>query len=370
MALWKNFDPGEVAEDFARMKDWDISPARIFLLWEDFQPEPERISVPALDRLVRVAGIAADAGISLCVTLFTGHMSGANWLPYWMVLPEPAEGGFPVITRGAPARFTVRNPYLEGEVREAQKILIRETCAALRGYPGLWCWDLGNEPSNVYCPEERGQGRDWMREMAGELRRFSPVPVTIGLHQEDLEQNRGLGPEDAAQYCDLLTIHAYPAYAPWAEGKTDPLFPLFMVEMARWLSGRSEVWVAEMGVSTGSDPLSVSEEEAAIYARESLALLRRSGVPGALWWCYGDYAPGVCGGVPFRDLPHECCFGLFRSDGSPKEILEVFRRMEKGRARGQPALDWIDVEPPEYWSEPGRHIRRLYRRFREAAHAG
>ncbi|MDD5232416.1 MAG: hypothetical protein PHG91_03375 [Syntrophales bacterium] len=365
MALWRSFDPGEVREDFARMRDWDISPARIFLLWEDFQPEPERVGMPALNRLVQLAGIASDARIPICVTLFTGHMSGANWLPGWMVLPGESESRFPVITRGRSGPFNVRNPYLEREVRDAQKILIRETCAALRGYAGLWGWDLGNEPSNVYRPTERGQGRTWIGEMTEELLRLNPAPVTIGLHQEDIEQNRGMGPEDAAQFCDLITMHAYPAYSSWSGGKTDPLFPLFMAEMARWLSGRSEVWMAEMGVSTGSDAKSVSEEEAAVYAGDSLDILRRAGIPGALWWCYGDYSPDVCGAVPFRDLPHECCFGLFRSDGSPKEILDVIRRAERTRIAGRPDLDWIDVEPREYRGEPEMHIRRLYRRFRE-----
>ena len=85
MAMWRLFDPGEVREDMARMSDMKLSPVRIFLLWEDFQPDPRRINLKALDHLADTARFADDAGVNLWVTLFTGHMSGANWFPEWML---------------------------------------------------------------------------------------------------------------------------------------------------------------------------------------------------------------------------------------------------------------------------------------------
>ena len=36
-----------------------------------------------LDRLVAVADLAEGVGLALAPTLFTGHMSGVNWIPPW-----------------------------------------------------------------------------------------------------------------------------------------------------------------------------------------------------------------------------------------------------------------------------------------------
>jgi hypothetical protein len=48
---------------------------RIFLLWDDFQPEPDSVSKEALENLATVADIAGDNDLGLDVTFFTGHMS-------------------------------------------------------------------------------------------------------------------------------------------------------------------------------------------------------------------------------------------------------------------------------------------------------
>ena len=54
-----------------------------FLLWEAFQPVPTRVDHESLGRLVTVADAAASAGLRILPTLFTGHMSGVDWIPGW-----------------------------------------------------------------------------------------------------------------------------------------------------------------------------------------------------------------------------------------------------------------------------------------------
>lgn len=364
MHMWRDFDPGEIAEDFARLADIGLSPVRIFLLWEDFQPDPLRVNLKTLDRLAETARLASDCGIQLWATLFTGHMSGANWFPEWMV--EPAESGpdrFPIVTGSASHSRKPKNPYEDAAVRMAQKHLIREAASVLRGHPALWGWDLGNEPSNCYQPGNREQGRIWLREMVAEIRKIDNRPVTLGSHQEDLEQDRCMGPEEIAEFCDCITMHAYPAYSAWARNKTDPVFPLFLTELTRRLSGGRDVWMSEFGISTGTDPSSVDEESAARYAAEALELLRKAGVPGALWWCFGDYAPGLWTETPFREKIHERSFGIFRDDLTPKPIVAVLKNADRTAAEAKPSLDWFDPDPVEYWENPAEHIERLYRKF-------
>ncbi len=50
-----------------------------------FSRSPHSVSQEALDNLVKVADIAAENGLGLNVTFFTGHMSGPNWGPRWLL---------------------------------------------------------------------------------------------------------------------------------------------------------------------------------------------------------------------------------------------------------------------------------------------
>jgi endo-1,4-beta-mannosidase len=71
-----DFDPGEVEEEFAIIKDLGLTLVRIFLLWEEFQPAPHEISISTLANLVTVCDIANSHQLQLDVTFFTGHISG------------------------------------------------------------------------------------------------------------------------------------------------------------------------------------------------------------------------------------------------------------------------------------------------------
>ena len=72
-----------VGEEFSIIAGLGLQKVRLFLLWEDFQPVPDQVSAQALANLAQVADIAADNGLQLDVTFFTGHMSGPNWAPPW-----------------------------------------------------------------------------------------------------------------------------------------------------------------------------------------------------------------------------------------------------------------------------------------------
>ena len=62
MAWWSRFDVGEVAGDFERIAASGMDSLRLFLLWEDFQPEPDRVDRDMLRRLVTVADMLATPG--------------------------------------------------------------------------------------------------------------------------------------------------------------------------------------------------------------------------------------------------------------------------------------------------------------------
>ena len=85
MYWWSDFDAGEVREEFAIIHELGLSLVRIFLLWDDFQPTPNEVSLSSLKNLATVCDIAADLQLKLGITFFTGHMSGPNWAPRWML---------------------------------------------------------------------------------------------------------------------------------------------------------------------------------------------------------------------------------------------------------------------------------------------
>lgn len=373
MYCWRRFDAAEIAGDFARISAAGFDSVRVFLLWEDFQPAPDRVSDEALWKLVSVADLAARNQLSLVVTLFTGHMSGVNWIPAWALESAEETARFRVITGGKVSRAKLKNWYSDQSVINAQALLAREVAAALASHPALWAYDLGNENSNCVTPPSRDAAVTWLETMAGAIRAVdSSHPITIGLHMEDLEEDRRLGPKEAARVCDFLCMHGYPIYTDWARNPTDEMLPPFLGLITRWLGGK-EVLFEEIGAPTRprgwqKAPLSktplLDEEEAAQYTERALAALRRFGMMGAMLWCFGDYDERLWPAPPLDEAAHERFFGLWRSDRSTKPALAAIKKMAcHVTVEWRDDLAWIDIAPEEFYLRPRETLRRLYRAF-------
>jgi endo-1,4-beta-mannosidase len=381
MGWWTDFDYVEVEIDFARIAAAGFDSVRLFLTWEDFQPAPKRVSTGMLDRLVTVADLAGWAGLAVMPTLFTGHMSGVNWLPAWALGGSSGDDRFRVISGGSIAGTGLRNWYMDPKVGEAQALLAGEAATALAGHDAVWAWDLGNENSNCVIPPSRLSARDWLGRIASAIRKADPtVLVTIGLHMEDLEEDRRLGPGEAAEACDFLTMHGYPIYARWADGPTDEHVLPFLAHLTRWLGDGCDVLFSEFGLPTfrradpveeqadrESWPVLVEEQAAAAYTERALSALRGAGCAGAMLWCYTDFAPAIWVNPPLDVAIHERSFGLWRADGSPKpsvEAIEAFAGVD--RIDGPSTGEWIDISPDEFRENPAISLTRLYGRYRKS----
>src|SRR5438270_2403641 len=205
MGWWSKFDRAEVAADFARIAASGLDSVRVFLTWEDFQPAPDEVDRAMVERLVTVADLAGELGLSLVPTLFTGHMSGVNWIPAWALGGSDGDARFRVISRGRVVDGGLRNWYADPEVSAAQALLAAEAAAALADHPGLWAWDLGNENSNCVIPHDRAAAGAWLARIASEIRAADDTAlVTVGLHMEDLEEDRMIGPHEVSVVCDFL----------------------------------------------------------------------------------------------------------------------------------------------------------------------
>ena len=381
MRWWTSFDPAEVAADFGRIASCGFDSVRVFLTWEDFQPTAPRVDSAMVERLVTTLDVASSAGLSVMPTLFTGHMSGVNWIPPWALGEGTGDGRFRVVSADRVATPHLANWYCDASVVRAQSALAREVAGALAGHSALWAWDLGNENSNCVVPPDRTHGREWLLRVTDAIRGVdADALITLGLHMEDLEQDRKLGPREAAEVCDFLTMHGYPGYADWADGPTDERLLPFLARVTRWLGGGADVLFAEFGVPTATStgpaaasagPALVDEQAAAAYVDRGLGALLECGSTGAMLWCYSDYAEAIWGRPPLDLAVHERSFGLWRADASPKPavgVVAAFAKRCTAPARDSSIADstWIDIDASEFYDAPGSELPRLYRRYCEA----
>ncbi len=381
MDWWPRFDPADVATDFDRIAAAGLDSVRCFLRWEDFQSEPDRVDRTMLGRLVDVADAAARAGLQLMPTLFTGHMSGVNWIPGWALGGAERDPRFRVVSGGRVTDGGLRNWFTDAGVMRAQALLAAEAAAALAGHDALWAWDLGNESSNCCVPPDRELGRRWLGETTAAIRGADPdAVITIGLHMEDLEEDRHLGPREAAEECDFLTMHGYPIYARWAQGPLDHDLVPFLARITRWLGEGKDVLFSEFGLPTApvaahgtleaGTPSVVSEDAAAAYTGLVLDGLREAGASGAMLWCYADYAREMWTEPPLDQGRHERSFGLWRADGSPKPAVAIVTAAAGAPRAAIPDDRWIDIDRGTFLARPGAELPRLYGRYRATMSAG
>ena len=208
-----------------------------------------RVDRVMLRRLVAVADLAERAGIGIMPTLFTGHMSGVNWIPGWALGGLDRDHRFRVLSGGGlPAGL--RNWYADAEVARRR----RSWPARPRPrWPATRRCGRGISATRTRTasrpPTARPPGTGWSRCPRRSEPPMTPRSSPSGLHMEDLEEDRKLGPAEAADDCDFLTMHGYPIYARWAEGGTDEHLLPFLAD-TRWLGGGLDVLFSEFGLPT------------------------------------------------------------------------------------------------------------------------
>jgi endo-1,4-beta-mannosidase len=385
MYWWADFDGDEVAGEFDLIASLGMSVARIFLLWDDWQPTPDSVSAGRLRDLGVVLDHAAERGLGLDVTFFTGHMSGPNWSPGWLLdpgaTPHPSPFVRQVISGGVVVDSPYRNMFHDPFALAAERLLLETVVGAYRDHPGVWMWNLGNEPDLFAHPVDAAAGRAWVSEMTGLVKTIDPVhPVTTGLHTASLFTDNGLRVDQVFAESDVAVMHGYPMYVDWARDPLDPDFVPYLCALVTALSGKpclAEEWG---GCTSPDTPRSVvwewtaygtpraqfmaGEEAFARYVEAVLPRLVEVGSTGAFMWCFADYEPGLWDRPPCDEggAKHERHFGLVRPDGTLKPHAEVIRAF----AATDPIVVTpaktvaLDVTPDQYYVDPAAHARRLY----------
>jgi endo-1,4-beta-mannosidase len=383
MYWWSDFDRGEVRADFAIIAELGLQIVRLFLLWDDWQPTPDTVQGDCLKNLGSVCDIAAELGLKLDITFFTGHMSGPNWSPGWLLDPNAPPAPRQVVSGNQIVASGYRNPYHDPVAISAERLLLSTVVSALKTHPAVWMWNLGNEPDLFAWPESAPGGRAWVRDMTTLIKSIDDQhPVTCGLHNANMIEDNGLRINQVYAETDVAVMHAYPMYSPIARQPLDPDYVPFTCALTAALAGKP-VLMEEWGGCTVApgEPSQVwdwiaygkprqqfmaSEADLAAYVEAVLPKLVEVGATGSLLWCYADYIPELWDKPPCQESRHERFFGLVRPDGSLKPHAEAIRKF----AETQPTVNphptrtvKLDIPPDEYYRDPAGHAARLYQAF-------
>lgn len=353
MYMWERFDIGEIREDFERIESLGLRVVRFFIMWEDFQPQPDRMDPQMLARFDAVMNAVADAGLRAMPTFFTGHMSGVNYLPQWALDESVPHGRFRTFTRGMRELPWGAGDFYSGALLDAARLQVRSIGERCRGHQALYLWDLGNEFSNVRFANSPQESANWSKRLTDDLFEVSGFQTSAGNHSEDLTQDRGIRPSSFCEPFPCAVMHGYSVYSHFARNRTDPEVVPFLCQLMQSMSGKP-VLFNEFGNPTcptgtispydrvplpgepqpeaktlppNAAPFAcLTEDEMATYCTQVLDRLQRRGALGAFWWNWADYAKELAETPPFDRAKHELTFGIIRSDGSDKAVAGALRR--------------------------------------------
>ncbi|HHY45882.1 MAG TPA: cellulase family glycosylhydrolase [Firmicutes bacterium] len=357
--MWKEWDQGEIRQEFAEISALGLDVVRVFLLWEDFQPSPEVVDEQNLGKFDELLAIARDCGLKIVPTFFTGHMSGENWDVPWR--------------HG-------RDPYSDPFMLRAQAKLVDVFARRYAEENTILFWDLANEPDIFVRPRCRHAAWLWADFMAKTIRIWDRNhPVTLGIHMQSLSDDNGIRPEDMAESNDFLCMHAYPLYTELCPEPLNAFRSTYLVPFCSKLTegmGRKSVFFEEFGGTTQM----VSEDILAGYYSATLYSLLANGALGALAWCFGDFTVGER--LPYNSTPYEAGFGITKVSGEPKKPALVMKQLALLARRVGPVSPFPGAPraailiPRRYYDNydpdvtPERNMRALFNSFLLAKQAG
>jgi endo-1,4-beta-mannosidase len=387
MYMWQHFNAQQIDEDFALIRELGMTLVRVFLLWDDFQPVAQTPpSETNLQNLHTMAQLALKYDLKLDVTFFTGHMSGPNWSPRWLLggdtLPLPKHKYRQVVSENRFVEVGYRNPFHDDVAIASEDVLLHSVVNALKDTNAVGLWNLGNEPDLFAEPHDAPSGKAWVQARIATIRQSDPTtPITCGLHADSLWADNGLRVNDVFGATDVAVMHAYPMYISWAKSPLDPDFVPFTAALTSALCGKPTL-MEEWGGCTntpGQDSavwswtregkpfqqFMAGEEEFAEYIGLVLPKLVEVGSTGSLMWCFADYIEALWDKPPCDEAHHERFFGLVRPDGSLKPHAKVIQAFAKSKPMVQPATRTVpwDITPDEYYQAPMQHAQRLYEMF-------
>ncbi len=337
------WDPQDIAADFAQMERMGFNTVRLDLMWAWFEPRPGNYNPQAFEQFDQLIALAHKHHIYLHPTLFVGGEVGEA---YWDV----------------PWRLG-RNPQSDPEMLRLETNHAQEFGRRYGRETAILAWDLTDEPPFwIAADTSDAMAVNWTRLIAGGLRKYDKLhPIVAGVSTQDMEHGP-FRPDTIAADVDFLSVHPYTIYTP-------DLFPDPMVSERSTYGAAFEttlsrgagrpVMVQEMGASSAQ----YTPEKISDFDRVSLYSALGAGANGFLLWCYTDAAPAQYRKVPYLRSPHETQFGLTTWDRQMRPQGLSFEAFEQTVARmnldelAVPAGDAAIVIPEEWARTRGDYSR-------------
>ncbi len=333
-AMWRDWKPEVVAEDFRILAGHGLQVLRVFPLWPDFQPiqaltgggqhfvemrfgDRPLPDTPAgragvdpvmVERFRELCRMAHESNLKLVVGLVTGWMSGRMHVP-------PAFERVNVLTDPLATQWQLR--------------MVRHLVRELRNCEAVAAWDLGNEcncmaplaaPQEAWC---------WSNAITSAIRlEDSARPVVSGMHSLTCEHGNWTI-QDQAEVTDVLCTHPYPLFTPHCA-----VDPVNTMRNAFHATAETRLYGDVGGVPSfveeaGSlGPSLSSDAVAGSYLGNMLWNSWAHDCRGLLWWCGHDQI--LLEHPPYDWVAIERELGLFRVDRSPKpaaDAMKAFRAM-------------------------------------------
>jgi hypothetical protein len=397
--MWQAYDRGASREELAHIAALGCDTVRLCLLWEDFQPAPERVGTAAMRHLEHALDAAHAAGLRAALALFPVAVGGTLQIPYWANGPDVA-GALrrtgrerALVVLRPPGRTTVLTGagyrpaqsgdlFSEAAAVEAQRFLVREVMGYFGAHPAAWAWQIGEGLERVHRPSSEAAVRSWLAQIAEQARRARPGARLLGVASA-----RGLGlragprPEDLAAACDLLGVAADPQELPAENQRRHTNYPAFLHALVAGLAARRAI-VTSLGMPAGlpggagwvedqsyGQTLRIYAADAggqAAFVEAALDRLYRAGAAGVWLSAYADHPEDLWRTPPLDRLLRHRFLGVVDAAGREKPAAEALRSFARGpRASGgaqpHPAPPALDAE--RYWHEPRLQLRELWREF-------
>jgi len=319
---WNDWNVDSIKRDLDAIAVLGADHLRIMLAWSLFQPNQKWVSPVMLERFNQLLTLMGARGFDALVTVFTGAVSGAYFLPTFNK-PDPAL-------------------YTDPEIWAAQELLIRSLAQTMKAHDNIIGFDFGNE-MNLCWKADLAVGDAWMAKMFALMHSALPGHVHVnGVDHKPWFQPGTFSPRALAA-AQLPVTHPYPFFSGALKygGPMDPPSTHMLAALSalvRSYAGdpQKPVWPGEFNTCIEE----LSEKQQAAWLETALLSAIESGTNWFSYWDSHDLNP------KFKFDSLEYTLGLLTNDGKVKERGQVFKRIAEAY-RGKPvALSAQTLPPP------------------------
>ena len=336
-AMWHDWQPKIVEQDFKQLKDVGCELVRVFPIWSEFQPLQKLSSInnkayelrmgeellpdteagqagvdeTMIERFKFLADTALKYDLKLSVGLITGWMSGRIFAP-------PAFQSDNLITNQLCVKWQVK--------------FVRYFVKTFKDHPAIVMWGPGNE-SNCLSEATREEFYQWCSTISMAIRLEDDTKtIAAGMHGLLPASNSELDGaqcsiQEQGEIWDALTVHPYPEFTAYA--RNEPIHfirNLFhAVSESRMYTdiGKKPAFAEEIGTLTevwGGD------KTKAAYTRSVMFNIWSHNCGGFLWW--NAYDQDKLTNAPYAWIAWERELGLFDSDKKAKPFTSQLKEVK------------------------------------------